>query len=302
MDSDSALSPLVARRRLSYLATFENKIHALRRGLERVRRVADDATTFSGRLPTDDLERVGRSLVGAGLVYGLNEVTDWANSFIAGLANLRRRGELPTEKDFEWLAAQISTLQDLRDQEIVAARAVAPSLVPAAAASVPSPLGKSGSDEVTEAHEKPEKKEAPSVPRPTKADDAQGQAPAPKKLSSKRSIFSSIASGSPFGATKVQRTAVVVSSDTALCKKVAFTLTHAGYAVGEISVLDTALEVLRTELPDLVLVDMDDQVPGGQYLIDALARDPLTDYIPVLRLVSDRGAVVRNALPKPINA
>jgi CheY-like chemotaxis protein len=117
-----------------------------------------------------------------------------------------------------------------------------------------------------------------------------------------KTLLSTIPTPSLFTQTTIQTAAVVVSSTMSLRNEVVSTLSKMGFEVGEIGAADTALEMLRTELPDIVIIDMDDSEPGGLALINAMARDPLTDFIPILKLVSsDEPEREEDAISKPIN-
>ncbi|MDD5306595.1 MAG: response regulator [Deltaproteobacteria bacterium] len=115
MEKSKSLSALALQRRMGFLGTFGAKIESLRREMERVNRAAGDPKSFSGSWPAEGLERIGRSLVGAGPVYGLNGVTDWAKGFLSRLDELRASVAGPTEEDVRWLASEIQALVELKD-------------------------------------------------------------------------------------------------------------------------------------------------------------------------------------------
>jgi DNA-binding response OmpR family regulator len=82
---------------------------------------------------------------------------------------------------------------------------------------------------------------------------------------------------------------IVVADDEADIRGlVAFTLRRRGHTVLEASAGDTALELIKTELPDLVVLDV--MMPGmsGIEVAQALAADPATRAIPVV-LLSAKG-------------
>jgi CheY-like chemotaxis protein len=56
------------------------------------------------------------------------------------------------------------------------------------------------------------------------------------------------------------------------------------------------------ESPELVVIDLDDAAPGGKPLADALAADPLTDFVPVVKVGTLMGPPRGNEIPKPIDA
>ncbi|MBI3964976.1 MAG: response regulator [Chloroflexi bacterium] len=84
---------------------------------------------------------------------------------------------------------------------------------------------------------------------------------------------------------------IVVADDEADIRRlIAFTLRRRGYLVLEASSGDAALELIRAERPDLVVLDV--MMPGltGLEVAQALALDPTTAGIPVVML-SARGQV-----------
>jgi PleD family two-component response regulator len=322
MGDNNPLNPLVARRRLSYLATFENKIHSLRRGLEQLERAAEGDTSSEGRLPTDELERVSRSLVSAGLVYGLDDVTTWANDFLSRVDEIRKGDTGASEEDVDWLASQILALQEIRDAAIDEAQAVSPNSI------LPSMRPKqSGSQHVQKPDQSippppsalaAEKRvSSPPKPVPDAPTDTDGRPTASlpglqkagkatvspgDKSAEQKTLLSTIATPSLFTQTTIPTAAIVVSNTISLRNEVIATMGKMGFEMSAVAEADTAHEMLRTELPDIVIIDMDDPAPGGQALIDAMGRDPLTDFIPVLKLVpADALEQEENAVAKPIN-
>jgi hypothetical protein len=117
-------NPAVARRQLGFLETFDKKYEGFRRELERLERVAGGGSPAASGWPTDGLERIARSLVGAGAVYSLPTVTNWARSFLERLDRIRGVSAPPSREDFAWLAEQIGVLTDIEAGLTRAAREV----------------------------------------------------------------------------------------------------------------------------------------------------------------------------------
>jgi len=86
------------------------------------------------------------------------------------------------------------------------------------------------------------------------------------------------------------RTILVADDDVAVCEVMTTALEDAGYRC--IVALDgqTALEKVRVERPDLVILDM--RMPGmrGDGVQKELRRDPLTRYVPVIVVTALEGA------------
>ena len=77
---------------------------------------------------------------------------------------------------------------------------------------------------------------------------------------------------------------VVAEDDSDIRTLIVFTLRRRGYTVLEAAAGDTALELIRTERPDLVVLDV--MMPGlsGLEVVQALAADPATTAVPIIML------------------
>ena len=105
------MTKLEAKRQINFLATFDRKFDGFRREIERVKRAVETGTTYGGRWPLDGLERIAKSLVGAGAVYGLLDITDWAKKYLQRLADIREQSAHPTHKELDWQEAKIAVLE-----------------------------------------------------------------------------------------------------------------------------------------------------------------------------------------------
>lgn len=81
---------------------------------------------------------------------------------------------------------------------------------------------------------------------------------------------------------------VVADDEQDILQLIVFTLTRRGYQVTEATRGDSALEAVKTHLPDIVVLDS--MMPGmtGVEVARALSDDPTTADIPIL-MVSARG-------------
>ncbi|HEV2123731.1 MAG TPA: response regulator [Chloroflexota bacterium] len=77
---------------------------------------------------------------------------------------------------------------------------------------------------------------------------------------------------------------VVADDDPDIRRLIVFTLRRRGYAVSEAEAGDSALDLIRQEHPDLVVLDV--MMPGmtGIEVARALKRDPATGAIPIIML------------------
>ena len=112
------MSALEARRQLSFLKSFDRKFQVLDRELQRLNRARNSKKTVSGGWPTDGLERTVKSLIGAGAVYGLKEISTWAREFLDTLGGIRSRKTPPTQKEMTWLADRIHVLDDMQREAV----------------------------------------------------------------------------------------------------------------------------------------------------------------------------------------
>ncbi len=309
-DRDAGITPPIAKRRLSYLATFESKIQGLKRGLDEIKQVSASLSDNQGGLPTEELEHIARSLVGAGLVYGLQEVTTWANGFLQQIDIIQKREDAATGEDFDWLSSKIFDLQQITDREIARAkevteehvasskRDIAQSKEPFPEAKVPPP--RPAAREIA-----PAVKTLPPKPKEVIQQEIEENAlpssSSSKELYTPKPRFTSIPSPSVLSQLVQQTLVMVVAATGHVLKKVAFSLSNTGFDVKEISTVESAFEQILRDLPELVVVDADDEAPGGRALINALARDPLTNFIPVLEISYSFDRLKSNSIPKPIN-
>lgn len=107
-------NPALARRQLGFLETFDRKYDGFFRELERLERIvaAGGVPPVRG-WPTEGLERISRSLVGAGAVYGLPTVTTWARGLLERLNRIRNSPVAPDRENFAWLEEQVAALMEI---------------------------------------------------------------------------------------------------------------------------------------------------------------------------------------------
>ncbi|MFC7796307.1 ATP-binding response regulator [Streptomyces cinereoruber] len=90
---------------------------------------------------------------------------------------------------------------------------------------------------------------------------------------------------------------VVVDDDPTFVELLRPVLGRVARKVTEVSVSSRAVDVIRAERPDAVLIDLAMPAPDGYVLLQVLARDPETAHIPVVVLTStDPGEVDRSRL------
>ncbi|MCP4675499.1 MAG: response regulator [Deltaproteobacteria bacterium] len=294
MGKGTTLSQLAAQRKLGFLGTLDKKLQRLRREAEKLSRAASDPNASGGLRSIDEIDRVTRGLVGAGPIYGVPAVTAWAKSFLTKIETLRRKKTPPSEDDFSWLATQIQDLEQLRDKEVGEAERklsrddtgkvmTRSSMPPPRPDSVKKSLSPS---------------EVPGTVEPVKVPVPAPQPGKVKEVEAGESAKDESVAPTDEGLT----IPVFVIADTAsVRRKVVLSLTHAGFAVHEMSPLSSARELVQEEAPDLVVIDVDDDAPGGNMLVELLSHDPLTDFIPVLKLTNSKELPSSNTILKPID-
>ncbi len=296
MSQGTTLSQLAAQRKLGFLETIDRKLQSLRREAERLRRVAEDPDAPGARRSLSEIDRIARGLVGAGPVYGVEPITTWAKEFLKRVEGMRRNKGAVSEEDLDGLADQIQALEQLREEAMEKAQqnlanGDTPSIPKKS--SVPPP--------VPEAIGKIGLKKQLVIDResgaPAKATSQQEE---PADVDNGATRISEPPTTEETG-TGLTMTAFVVAVTKAVRKKAAFALTNAGFDVSEISSPSSVEELIQEESPDLVVVDMDDPPPGGKAIAEALSRDPLTDFLPLIRLTSAKNNLPPNAVIKPID-
>lgn len=85
----------------------------------------------------------------------------------------------------------------------------------------------------------------------------------------------------------LDRKILLVESEPALAEITSFRLELLGYRVEHVRGKEAALEAMRREAPDLVLVDIASAEGQGHELTNCLANDPDASHIPVMALSSN---------------
>ena len=312
MSKEKSIKSIAAKRQLGFLSTFEKKFQGFRREMERLQRASSTGQSFGNGWPTDGLDRTARSLVGAGAVYGLPNITDWAKSFLDKIESIHSSESPPGENDLDWLAKQIGVLLDLhkaaelrateelgedsispqphleRQNAPRGARESRPFIAPSTTTDPPPPMQKTVP--ITEqqpmyATAIPVKQTAPTSYSPPIVTKRVSEAPRP--IVSGEAIPSSV---------------IVAIGDADLAQSVGAALGKAGFVLTRCDDMPN-IGKLATEIsPELVIVDLDDSMPGGMTVVVNLSADPLTDYIPVLRIGTVSGTLRGNIVPKPVDA
>ncbi|MCP4600601.1 MAG: response regulator [Proteobacteria bacterium] len=296
MSQGTTLSQLAAQRKLGFLGSLEKKLQSLRREAERFQRASMGPGAPGGRRSLDEIDRITRGLVGAGPIYNITAITAWAKKFLQRIEVIRRGKDAPTEEDFAWLTAEIQELERLRDKAVEEAQE---SLIkgdkPSASikrSSIPPP--------VPESSRKSKKRTSIALPGVQSSEPPQPEFASMEAARTEPEKKSEERQSKPAPAV-VTITVLVVVESKSVRKTVVLALRDAGFDVSEVSSLSSAERLIQEESPDLVVIDIDDSAPGGNDLVEILSRDPLTDFIPVLKLTGTKDLAIGNALLKPIN-
>ncbi len=317
MPKEKTIKSIAARRQLSFLSTFEKKFQGFRREMERLQRSSSTGHAFGGSWPTDGLDRTARSLVGAGAVYGLPDITDWARNFLDKINSIHLSDTPPGENDMEWLAEQIGVLLDLhkaaevratellgedsisppphetRQEEPGGARESRPFIAPSTTTDPPPPLRE------TQPLREQQPMYAATVPvRQTAPTSYSPLVSAPSGIAVKRVSEAPrpIVSGET-----IPSSVIVALDDDALAQTIDDALSKAGFVLTRCSDLPNIGKMATEISPELIIVDMDDSTPGGMTVVNTLLTDPLTDYIPILRIATISGTFGGSVVPKPVD-
>lgn len=300
MTGNTTTQALTAKRQLGFLATFDKKFEGFRREMERLRRASVTGKSFGGRWPTEGLERIAKSLVGAGAVYSLGEITEWARGFLGRIDAVRASSEPPADADLEWLAAQIGVLAALYETTLATACALA-------GEEVPSPVKRSS---VPPPADVPDgaRDSAPFI-APSRATDPPPPGPVSKPLSDQPPKIARPVSQPPRRPPTAERSPAaglkplvyVAAARPDERAEIVAALKSGGFEPREISDAEALHRKTVEGSPDLVVIDLDDAAPSGKALADTLAADPLTDFVPVLKVGTLIGPPRGNEIPKPID-
>jgi CheY-like chemotaxis protein len=120
MSAGKPIRNLATQRRLGFLKTFDKKLEGLRRENERLHRLVENPRALGGAAALAGLERIVRGLVGAGPVYGLPEITAWAEEALEQVQALKEAGGVSGAASLSWIATAIVDLGSLRDEALAA--------------------------------------------------------------------------------------------------------------------------------------------------------------------------------------
>lgn len=273
------MNELEAKRQLSFLNTFGRKFEGFRREMERLRRARDTGTSFDGKWPTDGLERTAKSLIGAGAVYGLTQIAEWAKLFLKRLDVIGSRDTPPTADDMDWLAHQISALEQLKDEATLRAGGkVKPIKVDEAPVAADVETGTKSASSVTPIAEKSSSGDLP----------LQKSEPDIRRASIVPSISQSpLPSANPIALTAANEDTLcilVCVKDANIGKKISFILKGAGYGPKVVTTPAKILQRIYEDAPELLIIDFDDKAPFGAAVTQQLSLDSLADYMPVLKI------------------
>jgi CheY-like chemotaxis protein len=300
MSGNTSTKVLTARRQLGFLATFDKKFEGFRREMERLRRASVTGKSFGGRWPTEGLERITKSLVGAGAVYSLAEITEWARAFLGRLDAIRTSAEPPTEADLGWLASQIGVLGTLYDSALVTACALTGD-------ELPSPIKTS---QVPPAAEVPPgaRDSAPFIapsrttdPPPPMEPQRPRSDPPPKPVRPSTPPPHKPPTAERSHATGIKPLVYVAAARPEVRAEIAIALKRGGFDTREIPNAEELHRLAVEESPELVVIDLDDDAPAGKALMSSLAADPLTDFVPVVKIGTLSGPPRVDEIPKPID-
>ncbi len=294
MSQKSMLGQLAARRKLGFLKTFDRKVEGLRGEADRLRRAASEQTTSSGRRSIDNLDRIIRGLVGAGPIYGIESVTAWSKKSLTRIDTIRLSKEPPTEDDFAWLVSTIKELEELKNEALEEAeQTINEDKVPQSREpkiSTPPPV--------------PDRSHPKSLP-PTKRvkKNPRGDFVTQSEKTAKEEIAPFRDSLLPSVAPPEEQpvSVLVIAANKSARSQIAMALTRAHFQVEEVSSPTSAASLAQEKSPELIVIDTDDPDPGGTCFVEALSRNPLTDFIPLLKLSSSDKTQDINVLSKPID-
>jgi hypothetical protein len=119
MDSDSMQNRLATKRKLGFLKTFDKRIEGLKRERQRLERVIEDPDPLGPATWLENVERIVRGFIGAGPVYGINNVSEWAKKTIDEIQAIRERAGPPTEEELLWLSSTTQELNLLHSEAMV---------------------------------------------------------------------------------------------------------------------------------------------------------------------------------------
>jgi hypothetical protein len=119
MGRESLANRLSLKRKAGFLKTFNKRIDALKREKERLERALEDRDSLANQPWLDRIERTVQGFVGAGPVYGITPVSDWAKRSLEHIKKIKQNGTVPAEEDINWITSMTQELAVLHSESMV---------------------------------------------------------------------------------------------------------------------------------------------------------------------------------------
>ena len=118
MGRDSLANRLAVKRKAGFLKSFGKRIDFLRRERERLARAMADPDILGDKPWIEQVERTVQGFIGAGPVYGITAVSDWAKRSLERIKSIKQAGTPPTEDDVNWITSITQELVVLHSEAL----------------------------------------------------------------------------------------------------------------------------------------------------------------------------------------
>jgi hypothetical protein len=116
MVRDSLANRLAIKRKAGFLKTFNKRIDTLKREKERLEKALEDRDSLGNQPWLDRVQRTVQGFVGAGPVYGIIPVSDWAKQSLDHIKKIKQNSAAPTEEDINWITSMTQELAVLQSE------------------------------------------------------------------------------------------------------------------------------------------------------------------------------------------
>ncbi len=116
MGRESLANRLAIKRKAGFLKTFNKRIETLKREKERLVLAVEGQDSLANQPWLDRIERTVQGFVGAGPVYGITPVSDWAKRSLEHIKTVKQSGRVPTEEDMNWITSMTQELAVLHSE------------------------------------------------------------------------------------------------------------------------------------------------------------------------------------------
>jgi hypothetical protein len=105
MGRESLANRLAVKRKAGFLRTFNKRIETLKHEKERLEKTVENPDSLADQPWTERVERTVQGFIGAGPVYGITAVSDWAQRTLDHIKHIKQNDHPLTDEDIHWITS-----------------------------------------------------------------------------------------------------------------------------------------------------------------------------------------------------